>query len=119
MRQVDDDFNITGIIDFPGTLVPLQSLCVYPWLFHENYIGPVADRDLFYEVFTTRETSNQSSSLASRKVRRELLDSALDRGLFERSLEGLYTAVTLPHVYEAVYGKPYRGTEVTHEDAFT
>ncbi|KAL9081413.1 MAG: hypothetical protein Q9157_000132, partial [Trypethelium eluteriae] len=106
---VDDEYNITGIIDFPGTVAPLQSLCVYPWLFHENYAGPMADRDLFYEVFTTREASNQSSLLASKDVRKTLLDTANDRQTFERSLQGVYTTVTLPTIYKNIYGKPYRG----------
>lgn len=118
-QQVDDEFNITGVIDFPGTIVRVQSLCVYPWLFQENYIGPIANRELFYEAFTNRETSNQSSVLGSKRWRQDLLGSSHNRGLFERSLEGLYTPVTLPHVYQAVYGKPYRGTEMTHDNTST
>lgn len=69
----------------------------------------MADRDLFYDVFTTREALNPSSILASKAVRKKLLDSAVDRHTFERSLQGVYTPVTLPAVYESVYGKPYRG----------
>jgi len=83
-------------------------LCVYPWLFHDNFAGPVAERDFYYKVFTTREASNQSSALASKEVRKELLDSAIDRLLFERSLQCGYTVVTLPVVYESIYGTPYR-----------
>jgi hypothetical protein len=100
--------NITGIIDFPGTVVPVQSLCVYPWLFHDNFAGAVADRELYYRVFTTREASNRSSILASKEARQSLLDTALNRSEFELSLQGIYTPLTLPAVFEAIYGKPYR-----------
>jgi len=66
------------------------------------------DRDLYYEVFTTREASNQSSALASKEVRKKLLDSAIDRLDFELSFRYGFTPVTLPVVYESIYGTPYR-----------
>jgi len=48
---VDNDFNITGILDFPGTIVPLPSLCVFPWLFKDNVEGLVADRNAYLDDF--------------------------------------------------------------------
>jgi hypothetical protein len=84
-------------------------VCAYPWLFFDNYAGPIADRDLYYEVFTTRESSNQSSVLASKEIRKKLLDSATDRDTFEQSLPGVYTSLALPVLYKSIYGKPYRG----------
>ncbi|KAN0085279.1 hypothetical protein V8E54_001746 [Elaphomyces granulatus] len=59
MQAVDDEFNNTGIMDFlaPWLRYGLSTLCIYPWLFHDNYTSPlaVADRNLYYGVFTTQE----------------------------------------------------------------
>jgi len=108
IAQVDDDFNITGIIDFPGTVVPLPSLCVFPWLFHDNLIGPVTEREAYHDVFVSRVSNCQSSALGQTSVRRRLMETALDRNDYERGLLGPYAGLVVPHLYRSVYGKEYR-----------
>jgi len=106
--QVDDDFNITGIIDFPGTVVSLPSLCIFPWLFHDNLGGPVAQRPAYQAVFTSRLSDCQASALCSTTVRSRLMETAIDRNNYERALLGPYARLVLPHLYKRVYGRTYR-----------
>ncbi|OQD77545.1 hypothetical protein PENDEC_c002G04149 [Penicillium decumbens] len=73
---VDDKFNITGILDFPSTTVPLASLCVFPWLFSDNLADLVTDRDAYRDVFVNQECHYSSSALQSCELRRELMESA-------------------------------------------
>jgi hypothetical protein len=106
--QVDDDFNITGIIDFPGTVVPLPSLCVFPWIFHDNLGGLVVQRQAYQAVFTSRLSDCQSSALCSTAVRSRLMETAINRNNYERALLGPYARLVLPHLYKRVYGRTYQ-----------
>lgn len=102
--QVDDEFNITGIIDFPGTVVPLPSLCVFPWLFRDDISGLVTDRDMYLDVFLNKDAP-ASSALASKSVREELMRSAIERQDFELGLIGPYASLNVPRLLEFVYGR--------------
>jgi hypothetical protein len=105
--QVDDEFNITGILDFPGTIVPLSSLCVFPWLFSDNLTGLVTDRDAYLDVFVNQECRYPSSALASHDVRRKLMQSAHSRQSFELGLLGPYTSLVLPTPFEEINHRPF------------
>ncbi|KAK2754782.1 hypothetical protein FQN54_006675 [Arachnomyces sp. PD_36] len=80
---VDDDFNITAIIDFPGTVVPLPSLCVYPWMFADNTEGIIADRKLYLDAFLSRKDP-YDSELSHRRIRKRLMRNARIRQYFEQ-----------------------------------
>ncbi|MCJ1263046.1 hypothetical protein MMC22_002916 [Lobaria immixta] len=101
---VDDEFNVTGIIDFPGTVVPLPSLCVFPWLFRDDISGLMTDRDMYLDVFLNRDAP-ASSALASKSMRGELMRSAIERQDFELGLMGPYASLNVPRLLRFVYGK--------------
>ncbi|KAI9814083.1 MAG: hypothetical protein M1826_002328 [Phylliscum demangeonii] len=63
---VDDQFNITGGIDFPGTVVPLPSMCFLPWIFRDNTTGLLAVPELYLDVFLHRDALDMSSALAAK-----------------------------------------------------
>lgn len=75
-------------------------------MFSDNISGLVPDREAYLKVFLDR-TSEHPSQLASKDVRRELMESAKNRGDFELGLLGIYTSLVIPRLYEHVYGKPY------------
>ncbi|KAM5443291.1 hypothetical protein MferCBS31731_001612 [Microsporum ferrugineum] len=102
---VDEEFNITGILDFPGTIVPLPSLCIFPWLFSDNICGLVTDRDAYLNVFLRRDCKYPSSSLQSYEVRERLMQSAHSRQQFELGLLGPYTSIVLPELFKALDGR--------------
>ncbi|CRG89677.1 hypothetical protein PISL3812_06716 [Talaromyces islandicus] len=104
---VDDDFNITGILDFPGTVVPLPSLCVYPWLFSDNTDGLVTDRAIFLETFLSRECRFQASALHSSELRKDLMSTAQSRQKFEIGLMAPYTSLVLPILYTEIHARPF------------
>lgn len=104
---VDDEFNFTGILDFPGTIVPLASLCVFPWLFSDNLTGLVADRDAYLDVFVNQECRYPSSALQSRELRNKLMQSAQSRQSFELGLLGPYTSLVLPRLFEGIHNRPF------------
>lgn len=104
---VDDEFNITGIIDFPGTIVPLTSLCVFPWLFSDNYRGLVTERDAYLDVFQTRECQFASSELQSCDLRKELMENCQRCQDFEFALLGPYIALTLPSLFKQIKKRPF------------
>ncbi|KAH8704834.1 hypothetical protein BGW36DRAFT_421425 [Talaromyces proteolyticus] len=106
---VDDDLNITGILDFPGTIVPLPSLCVYPWLFSDNISGLVTDRSIFLDIFISRDcqSSFPSSALLSTQVRKDLMTTAEARQSFELGLMGPYTSLVLPRLYKEINKQPF------------
>lgn len=105
--QVDDEFNITGILDFPGTIVPLVSLCVFPWLFSDNLAGLVTDRDAYLDVFLNRECRYLSSTLRSCELRKKLMQSAQERQSFELGLMGPYISLVLPRLFKQVHNRPF------------
>ncbi|RJE18528.1 hypothetical protein PHISCL_09132 [Aspergillus sclerotialis] len=104
---VDEEFNITGILDFPGTIVPLASLCIFPWLFSDNLTGLVTDRDAYLDVFLNRECRWPSSALQSRELREKLMRCAQSRQNFELGLMGPYTSLVLPRLFREIYNRPF------------
>ncbi|WEW61271.1 hypothetical protein PRK78_006761 [Emydomyces testavorans] len=104
---VDDEFNITGILDFPGTVVPVPSLCVFPWLFSDNISGLIPDRDAYLKIFLKEECQFPSSALRSSKIRGELMQSAITREQFELGLLGPYTSLVLPKLFKAIHKRPF------------
>lgn len=70
--KVDEEFNITGILDFPGTVVPLPSLCASPWMFNANYLEPIVDRDAYFNTFISRESHCPVSLLHLPEIRKKI-----------------------------------------------
>ncbi|RJE25068.1 Phosphotransferase enzyme family [Aspergillus sclerotialis] len=100
---VGDEFNVTGILDFPGTTVPLTSLCVFPWLFSDNLAGLVTDRGAYLDVFVNRECNLPSSALQSCDIRKRLMQSAHARQSFELDLMGPFTSLVLPRLFKEIH----------------
>ena len=92
LRQVDDD--ITSILDFPGTVVPLPALCVYPAIFRENYVSPFTDRELWLRCFLDVQPV-PGSALNAVEVRKLLMEGALGRGTFYLALSQAYAYIAI------------------------
>ncbi|KAK3375763.1 hypothetical protein B0T24DRAFT_525320 [Lasiosphaeria ovina] len=109
---VDDEFNITGILDFTGTVGPLPTLCNFPWLFHMGIDGPLFSRRDYIKVFTTRVATNKTaqppSALGPPEVRRHLIQQALDRRSYEQDIFNLWIVEHVPSLYFDNLGKEYR-----------
>ena len=97
--QVDDDYNITGVLDFPGTIVPLPSLCVYPMMITENHITPFTDRTLWLQAILDAQPV-LGSALNDLEVRKLLMQSATSRCSFDHALHHTYTYVAISSLAE-------------------
>ena len=95
-RQVDDDYNITGLIDFPGTIVPLPSICVHPIMFFlECYFTPLTDRNLWLQAFLDAQPV-PGSALNDFEVRKMLMETERGRRLFNHALHYIYAYTGAP-----------------------
>ncbi|PPQ64863.1 hypothetical protein CVT26_002581 [Gymnopilus dilepis] len=94
---IDDEYNITGIIDFPGTTTTLSSLCVYPSIFQENCASPFTDRGLWLECMLNARPVH-GSTLNDPEVRKLLMDGALDRGTFDSVLRYIHAYISVPYL---------------------
>ncbi|KAI9812826.1 MAG: hypothetical protein M1826_002747 [Phylliscum demangeonii] len=102
---VDAQFNFTGIIDFPGTVIPLPSMCVFPWFFRDNTAGLLPDRDRFLDVFLKRDAPDTSSALAAKALREKLMQGAIERQDFELGLMRSFGSLVLGRLHKYVYGE--------------
>ncbi|KAF8816734.1 hypothetical protein BYT27DRAFT_7237737 [Phlegmacium glaucopus] len=91
---VDDDYNITGVLDFPGTIVPLPSLCVYPIIFTENHVTPFTDRTLWLQSILDAQPV-LGSALNDLEVRKLLMESATSRCCLDHALHHSYAYVAI------------------------
>jgi hypothetical protein len=99
-RQVDDDFNITGLLDFPGTIVPLSSICVNPIMFFlECYITPFTDRDLWLQSILDAQPV-PGSALNDFEVRKMLMETQRGRRIFNHALHYTYAYLGAPTLVE-------------------
>ena len=73
---LDDDHSITGIIDFPGTIGPIASVCRMPGLFDCDTIHPITSDLLWKRLFKYREL-NTPSYLNDRNTRYEVLNAVI------------------------------------------
>ncbi|KAF8963627.1 hypothetical protein BDZ97DRAFT_985523 [Flammula alnicola] len=96
---VDDDYNITGILDFPGTIVPLPALCIYPMIFTENRVSPFTDRELWLRCILNAQPV-PGSALNDLEARRLLMESALDRSSFDAALSQTYAYLAIASLAE-------------------
>jgi hypothetical protein len=95
-RQVDDDYNITGLLDFPGTIVPLPSICVHPIMFFlENYVTPFTDRDLWLQSILDAQPV-PGSALNDLEVRKMLMETERGRRLFNHAMHYTYAYLGAP-----------------------
>jgi hypothetical protein len=95
-RQVDDDYNITGLLDFPGTIVPLPSICVLPIMFFlENYFTPLTDRNLWVQSILDAQPV-PGSALNDLEVRKMLMETERGRRLFNHAMHYTYAYLGAP-----------------------
>ncbi|KAI9674496.1 MAG: hypothetical protein M1817_001834 [Caeruleum heppii] len=116
---VDDDFNITGIIDLPGTVGPLPSLFVYPYLFRDGNIpySFITERKFFLYDFVRRSlpahlpppAHPSRSARTSEFIRARIMASAIDRQDIELSLLGSYAPLVVPRLFKKIYGREWQG----------
>ncbi|KAF3931875.1 hypothetical protein ABW19_dt0207605 [Dactylella cylindrospora] len=88
---VDEECNITGIMEISSVIGPLTSLCKYPDLIYETKKnGPLFDRKMFLNAFLTREipahVDAAASPLADIEVRKNLMRTAHKVWQFENSI---------------------------------
>ena len=81
-HQVDDGYNITGLLDFPGTIVPLPSICVYSIMFDiVNRVTPFTDRNLWPQtIFSIYFGRTASSGQCVERLRGEKNDDGNCQG---------------------------------------
>ncbi|KAF8529628.1 hypothetical protein BU17DRAFT_79664 [Hysterangium stoloniferum] len=83
---VDDDFNITGIIDFPGTTVPFPSFLTYPFFTYENFYTLMNEREVWKTAL--KGIKYPSGSPLQDEATLERLTESLDhRTEFEQALK--------------------------------
>ena len=92
-RQVDDDYNITGLIDFPGTIVPLQSFCFdLAMMYLENRLTPFTDRILWLQAILDAKPV-PGSALNDLEVRKMMTETYISRRIFNHALHYTYASI--------------------------
>ena len=98
-RQVDDDYNITGLLDFSGTIVPLPSLYDDPIMLTENHVTPFTNRNLNLWVQSLLDAEPvPGSALNDLEMRKLILENAFGRGLFDLALLHIYGCLGVPQL---------------------
>ena len=98
-RQVDDNYNITGLLDFSGTIVPLPSLCDDPIMLTENFASPFTDRNLWVQSILDAEPV-PGSALNDLEVRKLILKKSFGRSLFDLALRHTYAYIVVQEIFE-------------------
>lgn len=83
---VDEECNITGVLDFNGFIGPLPNLARYPELIYQTKLrGPLFNRKLYQQTYLSRDAP-QTSALVDKNLRATLMTTAHKIWMFENSL---------------------------------